>query len=78
MNITAIKTAFLSLSFRARVYGAMRKAMLKGHNTYVCNRNGQNVLRVDYTAGDISAFRFTDTKFKDVTTNVLKNLREVY
>ena len=74
MNTQALKAAFNSLSFSARIYTAIVKTARLGHTVaHVHNRKGQPVLAVRYTRAH--GFSFTDKSGKEHKTTVLAMLK---
>lgn len=56
MNKTALTAAFNSLSFRARLHGAMVSSVKKGYAHYVNNNKGYPFLRVEYVRTQTSSY----------------------
>ena len=72
MNKSALKAAFNSLSFRARLHGAMLSAVKKGYQSYIKNRKGENFIRVDYVKdGLVRGFTFRDKAGKIIDTKLI-------
>ena len=72
MNKSALKAAFTSLSFRARLHGAMLSAVKKDYQFYVKNRKGDNFLRVDYIRTNTkNYFRFLDKSGKIIPNSTI-------
>lgn len=71
MNLNAL----LHLTTLARIFAAMRRAMLSKGTAYVRNAKGKTSITVAYIAGIGSRFVFTDSKGRDITPMVLTALR---
>ena len=72
MNKSALKAAFSSLSFRARLHGAMLSTVKKGYQSYVKNRKGDNFIRVDYVNyGLVRGFTFRDRSGKIIDNKLI-------
>lgn len=74
MNISALNTAFTSLNFRARLHGAMRRAIKNECvGMYVKNRKGENCLRVRWDI--IGGFQFNRKNVIIPNIEIFKHLR---
>jgi hypothetical protein len=74
MNHTALLACFSSISFAARLHGALVKTAKLGHSVaHVTGRKGGDVLAVKYSRS--SGFSFFDTKGKDHTETVLTMMK---
>lgn len=78
MNSTAIKSAFSSLTFRARLYSAMVKTAKKGYSVeHIKNRKGNAFIAVRYRKNKyVSGFHFSDKSGKDITKMILSELKK--
>ena len=74
MNITALTAAFNSLSFRARLHGALIKAAKCGVVSTVTNRRGKPALVVSYSRE--TGFKFTHDNIVIPTKIIYNFLRE--
>jgi hypothetical protein len=74
MNITALKAALTSLSFRARLHGAMRRAIKNPERGfYVKNAKGNDCLRVRWD--NLGGFQFCKGNTIFCNKDVYKLLR---
>ena len=70
------KTTLTHLTMQAKIFAAMRRAILTGLPQYILNKKGNACMRVNYSRNTSNAFTFWAHNQKNITNTVLATLRD--